>query len=238
MYSKIQPEQIQLHDFSSPSGHVLFSQGENTVYANLAPTITGDFNFLGNLRISGDSIMVSSGTSVALNNSGQLLAGNLASTGALLAYNLYDTGTTLAANLAYTGNLLAVNLASTGSSLAATGTALNSRLISTGSSLDSRLVSTGSSLDTRLISTGTGLNSKIDTVSGSFTGVKAQAVYNTGDQTVSGIKSFVQGIVVTGTIPTSSADGGTNGMIVASGDFIFYKNPSAWVRFSGDSTWP
>jgi len=58
MYSKIQPQQINLHTFSSPSGHVNFSQGANYVYGNLSPTISGDFNIVGNLSINGSDVSV------------------------------------------------------------------------------------------------------------------------------------------------------------------------------------
>lgn len=52
MFNKIQPEQISLHTFSSPSGHMGFTQGNNTVYVNLNTGLTGDFNFVGNLYLN------------------------------------------------------------------------------------------------------------------------------------------------------------------------------------------
>lgn len=58
MYSKIQPQQIEIHDFSSPSGHVNFVKGSNYVYANLSPTISGNFNFVGDVTLNGKSIPV------------------------------------------------------------------------------------------------------------------------------------------------------------------------------------
>lgn len=53
MYYKIQPEQIEIHNFSSPSGDVDFLIGSNYVYANLSRTLTGDFNFIGDLLVNG-----------------------------------------------------------------------------------------------------------------------------------------------------------------------------------------
>lgn len=59
MFSKIQPQQISLHSFSSPSGDVVFFQGDSFVYANLARNITGDFNFDGSLRVNGNLVGIS-----------------------------------------------------------------------------------------------------------------------------------------------------------------------------------
>lgn len=57
MYYKIQPEQIQLHTFSSPSGHLAFSSGSNYVYANIADMLTGNFNITGSLSINGQRVV-------------------------------------------------------------------------------------------------------------------------------------------------------------------------------------
>ena len=56
MYNKIQPQQIQLHSFSSPSGSIVFSQGSDYVYGNLNNSITGAFNVQGSLTINGMSL--------------------------------------------------------------------------------------------------------------------------------------------------------------------------------------
>lgn len=56
MYSKIQPQQINLHDFSSTSGHLSFTKGSNYVYANLNSNLTGEFNIVGGLSVNGESI--------------------------------------------------------------------------------------------------------------------------------------------------------------------------------------
>jgi hypothetical protein len=58
MFSKIQPQQISLHSFSSPSGDVVFSQGDSFVYADLARNLIGDFNFDGSLRVNGNLVGV------------------------------------------------------------------------------------------------------------------------------------------------------------------------------------
>ena len=59
MYYKIQPEQIQIHDFSSPSGDLNFSIGSNYIYANLSRKLTGDFNLTGSISINGIKIQSS-----------------------------------------------------------------------------------------------------------------------------------------------------------------------------------
>lgn len=56
MYSKIQPQQIQLHEFSSPSGHLSFNAGSDFVNVNLMPSITGVFDITGDLTINGSGL--------------------------------------------------------------------------------------------------------------------------------------------------------------------------------------
>ena len=53
MYYKIQPEQIEIHNFSSPSGDMNFLIGSNYIDVNLSRTLTGNFDFIGDLLISG-----------------------------------------------------------------------------------------------------------------------------------------------------------------------------------------
>lgn len=62
MYYKIQPEQIQLHSFSSPSGDLVFETGSNYVYANIARYLIGDFEINGGLSINGQAIKSIDGT--------------------------------------------------------------------------------------------------------------------------------------------------------------------------------
>jgi len=62
MYYKIQPEQIELHAFSSPSGDLGFQVGTNYVYANLSRSLTGVFGISGGLVINGVSLAMPSAT--------------------------------------------------------------------------------------------------------------------------------------------------------------------------------
>lgn len=64
MYSKIQPQQINLHDFSSPSGHLSFTKGSNYVYANLNPLITGSFDIVGAFSVNGRQIVSAHGSNI------------------------------------------------------------------------------------------------------------------------------------------------------------------------------
>lgn len=56
MFTKIQPQQITLHTFSSPSGDMRFTVGESTVEVNLSRFLTGDFDFTGAVRVNGSLI--------------------------------------------------------------------------------------------------------------------------------------------------------------------------------------
>lgn len=53
MFNKIQPQQFQLHTFSSPSGNFDFTQTETDVKVNLHTGQTGSFNLEGSLFING-----------------------------------------------------------------------------------------------------------------------------------------------------------------------------------------
>lgn len=65
MYYKIQPEQIQLHTFSSPSGDISFDIGSNYVYANLSRYLTGNFAITGDLSVNGRPVIYHSDTNNA-----------------------------------------------------------------------------------------------------------------------------------------------------------------------------
>ena len=62
MFFKIQPEQIQIHAFSSPSGDMRFFAGSNYVYANLSRYLTGVFDISGSLSVNGVALPVADST--------------------------------------------------------------------------------------------------------------------------------------------------------------------------------
>jgi hypothetical protein len=76
MYYKIQPEQIQIHTFSSPSGDINFLAGTNYVYGDLSRSLTGNFNFVGSLSINGLKIQ-SSDASNYLSGANSFILGGL-----------------------------------------------------------------------------------------------------------------------------------------------------------------
>jgi hypothetical protein len=64
MYYKIQPEQIQIHAFSSPSGDLNFQAGSNFIYANLSRNLTGFFDVTGGVSVNGVSVPVADASNV------------------------------------------------------------------------------------------------------------------------------------------------------------------------------
>jgi hypothetical protein len=75
MYHKIQPEQIQIHAFSSPSGDLSFDVGSNYVYANLSRFLTGNFAITGGLSIDGFPVFVSDGSNTLNGQESFILGG-------------------------------------------------------------------------------------------------------------------------------------------------------------------
>ena len=136
---------------------------------------------------------------------------NLASTGSTLATNLASTGSTLNSSInslsglftGYTGTL--DNNYATDSQLASTG----STLVGSISSLSGTLTSTYATI-TNLASTGSTLNTKIDNLSGYINSSSSNIVFTTGDQTISGVKSFAQ--------DTTFGDTGQGDFLVISGN--------------------
>jgi len=122
---------------------------------------------------------------------------NLASTGSTLSTNLASTGSTLQTNINNLSNTYATitNLASTGSTLV-------TNLASTGSTLDTKIntlsgyvTGTNSTFTTNLASTGSTLNTRINNLSGYINSSASNIVFTTGNQTISGVKSFAQDTV-------------------------------------------
>lgn len=58
MYYKLQPEQFQLHNFSSPSGDLSFAVGSNYVYGNISRFLTGEFGISGSISVNGIKVPV------------------------------------------------------------------------------------------------------------------------------------------------------------------------------------
>ena len=75
MYYKIQPEQIEIHNFSSPSGDINFFIGSNYVNANLSRSLNGNFDFIGDLSISGVKLKHFYNSTNSLNGSNSFIFG-------------------------------------------------------------------------------------------------------------------------------------------------------------------
>jgi hypothetical protein len=134
---------------------------------------------------------------------------NLASTGSTLdtkinnlsgySNNIFSTIT----NLALTGSTLTINLASTGSTL-------NSSI----NSLSGTLTSNYATI-TNLASTGSTLQTNINNLSGYINSSSSNIVFTTGNQTISGTKTFIQ--------DTTFGDSAQGDFLVISGNnFIVY----------------
>lgn len=76
MFNKIQAQQIDLHTFSSPSGHFSIEQTDTEVKINLYSGITGNFNVVGSLFLNGGMVVAphNSNTVGGVNGS-RILAG-------------------------------------------------------------------------------------------------------------------------------------------------------------------
>ena len=140
-----------------------------------------------------------------IRNTGTFLDGKINS----LSGTLTSTYATIT-NLASTGNTLVTNLASTGSTL---DTKINT--------LSGYVTGTNSTFTTNLASTGSTLNTRINNLSGYINSTSSNIVFTTGNQTISGIKSFAQ--------DTTFGDS-------AQGDFLVISGNNFTVYGSGNFT--
>lgn len=67
-FTKIQPQQVQLATFLSPSGDLTFTDNVTGVSANLSRSLAGDFNFTDSLKVSSNEVVLTDNT----NNSSDL----------------------------------------------------------------------------------------------------------------------------------------------------------------------
>ena len=183
--------------------------------SNLYLMLTG---FSGNLDAIYASDLQLYNTGSTLDIKINSLSGNLTSTYATIS-NLSLTGSNLdnkvnslsgysasIVNLALTGSTLDIKINSLSGNLTSTYATINN-LISTGSILNSSIISlsglftgyTGNldaifASDAQLFTTGSTLNTRINDLSGYINNSSSNIVYSTGDQTISGNKSFVNRI--------------------------------------------
>jgi len=107
--------------------------------------------------------------------------------------NLASTGSTLSTNLASTGSTLQTNINNLSNTYATI-----TNLASTGSTLVTNLASTGSTLATNLANTGSTLQTNISNLSGYINSSSSNIVFTTGNQTISGNKTFIGQTLITG----------------------------------------
>lgn len=75
MYNKLDPRQITLHTFSSPSGHMHFAQTETEVFVDFSSGITGNFNFVGDLFVNEGEVLSSDSSNIKRGVATMILGG-------------------------------------------------------------------------------------------------------------------------------------------------------------------
>jgi conjugal transfer/entry exclusion protein len=196
----------------------------------------GKFSTITNLASTGNTLEQKISSLSGTLTSTYATITNLASTGSTLTTNLASTGSTLNSSInSLSGTLTSnyatiINLASTGSTLNSNINSLSGTLTSTYATI-TNLANTGSTLVnsinslsgtltstyatiTNLASTGSTLNTKIDNLSGHINSTNSNIVFTTGNQIISGTKTFNSGVVInvqpTGTNPALNITGTWN----------------------------
>lgn len=204
---------------------------------NTFSTITNLYNTGSNLNNKINSLSGWSASALNLASTGSTLdskinslSGNLTANYATIT-NLASTGSTLNSKInSLSGwSASAVNLVSTGSTLDSKINSLSgwsasaANLASTGSTLDSKInsLSGWSASAANLASTGSNLNTRINNLSGYINSSSSNIVFTTGNQTISGTKTFIQ--------DTTFGDS-------AQGDFLVISGNNFTVYGSGNFT--
>jgi hypothetical protein len=197
-------------------------QGDFLVISGNNFTVYGSGNFTSGLFVNGNAVLTgvnlsSYATTANLASTGSTLQtniNNLSNTYATIT-NVALTGSTLATNIASTGSTLQTNINNLSSTyatitnLASTGSTLATNLANTGSTLNSNIISlsglftgyTGNldltfATDLQVLNTGITLNTRINNLSGYINSTNSNILYTTGNQTVTGIKTFRDTILV------------------------------------------
>ena len=172
--------------------------------SSLSGTLTSNYATISNLASTGSTLVTNlASTGSTLNSSINSLSGTLTSTYATIT-NLASTGSTLVSSInSLSGTLTSTyatitNLASTGSTLVGSINSLSGTLTSTYATI------------TNLASTGSTLNTRINTLSGYINSTSSNIVFTTGNQTISGIKTFAEN--------TTFGDTGQGDFLVISGN--------------------
>ena len=178
------------------SGYVN-STGSNIVFTTGNQTISGDKIFKNNIVIEQTGIF----SAIDLSDTDSLLLSGIdiqIVSGSMTLTNM----PTISGNPFITGNLAlyatTINLASTGSNLQTQINNLDNVYATDASvtTVANNLALTGSALATNLASTGSTLNIRINNLSGYVNSSSSNIVFTTGDQIISGNKTFKNNLVI------------------------------------------
>jgi hypothetical protein len=157
-------------------------------------------------------------------------------------------------NLASTGSTLDTKINTLSGYITGTNSTFTTNLASTGSTLDTKIntlsgyiTGTNSTFTTNLASTGSTLNTRINNLSGYINSSSSNIVFTTGNQTISGTKTFIQDTTFG---DSSQGDflviSGNNFIVYGSGDFtsglfvngnpVFIGSPNSIVYTTGNQT--
>jgi cytoskeletal protein CcmA (bactofilin family) len=136
--------------------------------------VDGKYATISNVALTGSTLQTNINT----------LTTNVGLTGSTLSTNLALTGSTLQTNI----NTLTTNVGLSGSTLQTNINTLTTNVGLSGSTLQTNI----NTLTTNVGLTGSTLNTKIDNLSGYINSSSSNIVFTTGNQTISGIKTFVQ----------------------------------------------
>jgi len=213
--------------FPIVSGNKLITGVDLSSYLT-SSTASSTYATITNLNSTGNTLN-SSINSLSGTLTGNYLTSSTASSTYATITNLSSTGSTLNNNIislsglftGYTGTLDAtfasdIQLANTGSTLQT-----NINNLSNTYATITNLASTGSTLATNLANTGSTLQTNINNLSGYINSTSSNIVFTTGNQTISGVKSFAQ--------DTTFGDS-------AQGDFLVISGNNFTVYGSGNFT--
>jgi hypothetical protein len=178
--------------------------GGINIYAGASPNYAGTNTIFGNININSNGGFITSPKTINIYRSGNIGGFSLTQVGVLIDNNKVDVNNGMV--LQVSGVQVTPSLYATSANLASTGSTLVTNLASTGSTLQTNI----NTLTTNLATTGFTLNTKINSLSGS-------SVLLYSDQSISGIKTFNNDVVFTGTAIFNQIDLSDTDSILLSG---------------------
>jgi hypothetical protein len=168
------------------------SAGGINIYAGASPNYAGTNSIFGNININSDGFSTPYSKTINIYRSGNIGVFPYPFVGVVIDNNKVDVNNGMA--LQVSGVNVTPSLYATSANLASTGSTLVTNLASTGSTLQTNInnLSNTYATITNLASTGSTLNTRINNLSGYINSTSSNIVFTTGNQTISGIKSFAQ----------------------------------------------